>query len=255
MTNKKSPQVSSPHIGKKFAVFDIDGTLFRSGLYREVAFELVRMGAIPESILKKIADKENAWKKRSHGSAFGEFDQAVVDALDNELPRLKVAYFDLAAEKVINKHRDNVYVYTRDLVKKLKTEGRFMLAISGSQREVVGPFAEHYGFDYWVGQTFERGDEFFTGHVRKTHEGKGKHLKRLIKKYSLSMEDSIAVGDSAGDIEMLSMVERPIAFNPESNLYAVAKEHNWSIVIERKNMIYRLEHDNGEYRLHQADSH
>ncbi len=241
--------------GKKFAAFDIDGTLFRSGLYREVAFELVRMGAIPESILKNIADKETAWKKRAHGSAFGEFDEAVVNAFDKELPRLKTAYFDLAAERVIKAHKDNVYVYTRELTKELKAKGYFLIAISGSQYEVVGPFAEHYGFDTWIGQKFERGEEYFTGHIRKTHEGKGKYLKSLIEKHNLNLEDSIAVGDSGGDIEMLKMVEYPIAFNPESTLYSVAQSHGWRIVIERKNMIYELEKGKYAYALSEANSH
>lgn len=240
---------------KKFAAFDIDGTLFRSGLYREVAFELVRMGAVPENILKNIADKETAWKKRAHGSAFGEFDEAIVNAFDKELPRLKTAYFDLAAERVIKAHKDNVYVYTRELTKQLKSEGYFLIAISGSQYEVVGPFAQHYGFDTWIGQQFERGGEYFTGHIRKTHEGKGRYLKRIIKEYDLNLKDSIAVGDSGGDIEMLKMVEKPIAFNPENTLYTVAQSNGWKIVIERKNMIYELEKEKHAYTLSEANSH
>jgi hydroxymethylpyrimidine pyrophosphatase-like HAD family hydrolase len=38
---------------QKVAAFDIDGTLFRSGLYREVAYELMKMGALPEKILQE----------------------------------------------------------------------------------------------------------------------------------------------------------------------------------------------------------
>ena len=247
--------MSKDPVNKPFAAFDIDGTLFRSGLYREVAFELVRMGAVPESILKKFADKESAWKKRAHGSAFAEFDEAVVEAFDKHLPRLKIAYFDLAAERVIKAHKDNIYVYTRDLVQKLKKKGYFLIAISGSQLEVVEPFAQHYGFDTWVGQRFERGDEYFTGHIRKTHEGKGRHLEKLIKKHALSSNESIAVGDSIGDIEMLSTAERPIAFNPEYNLYKIAEEKGWDIVVERKNMIYEMRKVNGFYQIHHTKSH
>lgn len=238
-----------------FAAFDIDGTLFRSGLYREVAFELVRMGAMPESILKRIADKETAWKKRAHGNAFVEFDEAVAEAFDAELPRLKIAYFDLAAEKVLKAHKDNVYVYTRDLARELKSQGYYLIAISGSQLEVVEPFATYYGFDTCVGQSFERGDEFFTGHIQKTHTGKDKHLKQLIKQHGLTTKDSIAIGDAAGDVEMLSLAERPIAFNPEKNLYAVAEKNGWDIVVERKNMIYEMRQIYGVYQLHQTKSH
>lgn len=240
---------------RPFAAFDIDGTLFRSGLYREVAFELVRTGALPESILKHIADKETAWKKRAHGSAFTEFDQAVVDSLDTHLPQLKVTDFERAAERVIAAHKDNVYVYTRDLVQELKKEGYFLIAISGSQLEVVEPFAQHYGFDTWIGQTFERAGDSFTGKIQKTHEGKGKHLKELIARHKLTYSRSIAVGDSVGDVEMLSLSEQPIAFNPENNLFTIAASRGWTIIIERKNMIYEMRQNHGTYKLHQAKSH
>lgn len=243
------------HKGKKFAAFDIDGTLFRSGLSREVIYELVRMGAVPEHVLKNVADKETAWKKRTHGSAFAEFDQAMIDGFDEQLPRLKIAYFDLAAEQVIAAHKDNVYVYTRNLVRTLKEQDYFLIAVSGSQQEIVGPFAEHYGFDTWVGKRFERGGEYFTGHARKTHDKKGKHLQKLIDKHDLTLAGSIAVGDSGGDIEMLSMVEQPIAFNPESNLFEQARAKGWKIVLERKNMIYELEQKGAAYELHAANSH
>lgn len=255
MNKPKNAAADNPPKGKKFAAFDIDGTLFRSGLGREVIYELVRMGAVPEHVLKNVADKENAWKKRTHGSAFAEFDQAMVDAFDEHLPRLKIAYFDLAAERVITTHKDNVYVYTRNLVRSLKEQDYFLVAISGSQHEIVGPFAEHYGFDTWIGQQFERGDEYFTGHARKTHDKKGKHLKKLIDKHALSLTDSVAVGDSNGDIEMLSMVEQPIAFNPESNLFEQARANGWKIVLERKNMIYELKQKGAAYQLYAANSH
>lgn len=40
---------------------------------------------------------------------------------------------------------------------------------------------------------------------------------------------------------MLSIVERPIAFNPDKDLFNAAKHNGWKIVVERKNMIYKLE--------------
>jgi HAD superfamily hydrolase (TIGR01490 family) len=234
---------------KKFAAFDIDGTLFRSGLYREVFFELIRMKALPENLHSQLAEKETAWQKRSHGSAFKEFDQSLAELFDSQLPSLKIAYFDLAAERVIAQHKDNVYVYTRELIKDLKKQGYYLVAISGSQTELVEPFAQHYGFDNWIGQYSERGDEFFTGHVRKTHKAKDVFLKKLIKTENLSTKNSIAVGDSAGDIEMLELAETAIAFNPEKRLFEHAKKNHWKIVVERKNTIYQLEYKNGEYTV------
>lgn len=235
----------------KFAVFDIDGTLFRSGLVREVIYKLMEMNVLDESIYAKIAAKEQDWRKRVHGRAFNEFEEALHVAFDANLPKLKVEDFEQASQAVIDQHLDNVYVYTRDLARDLKAAGYTLFAISGSHTEVVAPFAKYYGFDDWIGGHFERGDNYFTGEVIKTHGQKDKTLKKLIKKHGVMLEDSIGIGDTFGDIGMLEIVEKPIAFNPERRLFEEAEKRGWNIVLERKNMIYHLDAKEG-YRLREA---
>ncbi|MDQ5951010.1 MAG: hypothetical protein QG639_287, partial [Patescibacteria group bacterium] len=60
------------------------------------------------------------------------------------------------------------------------------------------------------------------------------HNPELIK------EDSIAVGDSDGDISLLESVANPICFNPNQSLYNHAKRMKWEVVVERKDVIYYL---------------
>ena len=238
------------------AVFDIDGTLFRSGLYREVVYELIRMEALNENVLRKFSNQEQQWKKRAHGNAFAEFEEAMALAVDESLAEIKVSDFDVAAEQVVKSHKDNVYVYTRDLAYSLKEQGYYLIAISGSQTELVEPFAEEYGFDTWIGQHYERGEEYFTGRIlQKTHTGKDELLKQLLEETGFELDGSVAVGDSKGDIAMLEMVEDAIAFNPESQLLECAMRNGWRVVIERKNMIYKLDRKGDEYVLAETDSH
>ena len=77
---------------KKFAAFDIDGTLFRSGLYREVFYELYKMGVLPNDLTEETTEKHRTWRHRVHGNAFEEFEQIMVDGLDSFLPQLKTAF-------------------------------------------------------------------------------------------------------------------------------------------------------------------
>ncbi len=241
---------------QKFAAFDIDGTLFRSGLYREVSYELMRMGALPTDILEETTVANREWRHRTHGNAFEEFDMLVVDRVDHALPQLRIDDYEEAAQMVIDKRADNVYVYTRDLIKQLKSEGYFLIAISGSQIELVEPFAMKYGFDAWVGQQWERGDEYFTGNIVKTHTGKDIILRDMMERYNLTLQDSIAVGDSNGDVGMLELVDQPLAFNPTFELYEKAVARHWPIAVERKNMMYRLEPgEDGQYTLVHASPH
>jgi HAD superfamily hydrolase (TIGR01490 family) len=230
-------------MNRKFAAFDIDGTLFRSGLCREVFYELYKMGVIPSDLGEETTLKHREWRHRAHGNAFEEFEQIMVGGLYSYLPQLRIVDYDEAVTRVLEKKAENVYVYTRDLIKKLKSDGYFIVAISGSQHELVEPFAKQYGFDAWVGQQWERGEEYFTGNVVKTHTGKEKIIERLIKEHNLTLEDSYAVGDSNGDSGMLSIVDNPVAFNPTYELLEKALMHDWKIVIERKNTSYELVKD------------
>jgi len=229
-------------MSKKFAVFDIDGTIFRSGLYREVVYELIATDKAPLELSKAFAQLEIDWKTRKHNDAFKMYERAMSDTFDAVLSRIKYSDFDAAAMAVFERVSDYVYTYTRDLVRQLKQQNYTLIAISGSQEEIVKPFADKYGFDAWVGQQYERGDNgYFTGNIIKTHLRKDVILQRIVKENGLSFEGSIAVGDSRGDIEMLSIVQQPIAFNPDRDLFEMAKQNNWKVVVERKNMIYELE--------------
>ncbi|HEV7952306.1 MAG TPA: HAD family phosphatase [Candidatus Saccharimonadales bacterium] len=240
---------------QKLAAFDIDGTLFRSGLYREVFYELYKMGALPPNLGEETTLKHREWRHRVHGNAFEEFEEIMVGGLNDYLPKLRISDYDEAAKRVLEKRAENIYVYTRNLLCRLQTEGYMTIAISGSQQELVEPFAKRYGFDAWVGQQWERGDEYFTGNVVKTHTDKDKILQRLIDEHNLTLHDSYAVGDSNGDVGMLGLVENPIAFNPTYELLEKAMENDWKIVIERKNTSFELtkEPNLGQYILEKTN--
>lgn len=242
---------------RKFAVFDIDGTLFRSGLYREVAYEMMKMGVLSKEILEETTAKNREWRHRTYGNAFEEFDMLVVDRVDHELPHIRIDDYEKAAGIVLANRAENVYVYTRNLLKDLKEQGYFLIAISGSQVELVGPFAQKYGFDTWIGQQWERGDEYFTGNIIKTHTHKDIIIHDLMDRYGLTLHDSVGVGDSNGDTGMLTMVEHPIAFNPTQELFEKAIENGWTIVLERKNMMYTLQQSDttSAYELTTASHH
>lgn len=125
-----------------------------------------------------------------------------------------------------------------------------LFAISASQIEIVEPLAKYYGFDDWGGSRYEQKAGKFTGAKQVLNrENKPEHLKKLIKKHSVTLSDSIAVGDSDSDIPMLELVQRPLVFNPNVELFKHASAKGWKIVVERKNMTYELEQKNGRYVL------
>lgn len=234
---------------RKFAVFDIDGTLIRWQLYHAIADELAKSGHIDAETYTAIREARSDWKKRTHEDSFKAYEEQLVIAYRLLLTKLTVPRFELAADAVFDEYKDQVYVFTRDLIKDLKKRGYILLAISGSQSEIVEKIAKYYKFDDFAGSFYHRKNGVFTGKIDLTVFDKDKILRELIRKHDLTTEQSIAVGDSASDIAMMSVVDRPIALNPDKTLLVHAQKQGWEIIVERKNVIYRLEKKDNEYIL------
>jgi HAD superfamily hydrolase (TIGR01490 family) len=234
---------------KRFAAFDIDGTLIRWQLYHAIADKLVKLGFVDSKAYDSMRGARMDWKNRKQGASFKSYESELVRVYQEVLLSLTPAQMDEAIDSVFEEYKDQVYTYTRTLVNDLKAQGYLLFAISGSQIQIIKKIAEHYGFDDSIGTTYTQNGGRFTGESIHYLGRKDSAIKELIKKHGATVKGSIAVGDSAGDISMLEIVDRPIAFNPEAELFKVAKEKGWKVVVERKNMYYELENRNGKYEL------
>lgn len=234
---------------RRFAVFDLDGTLLRWQMFHAVVNNLAKSGLLGKTAYQDIKDARRQWKIRAHPQAFTNYEQFLLRSYLAAVKSLSAESFDKCVDSTIQEYKDQAYVFTRDLLKELKDEGYLLFAISGSHSEIVDNVARHYGFDDWVGSTYERKGRGFTGKSNTTFKNKDIFLARLVEKHQATFKDSIAVGDSLGDISMLKAVENAIAFNPSPELFSEAKKYGWPIVIERKSVIYRLEPKGGNYLL------
>jgi len=233
----------------KFAVFDIDGTLIRWQLYHIIVDRLAKIGELTPNADLKLKDARLKWKKREHNDAFSEYEAELVNIFEASLPSINTVKFDSLIKSVVEEYKEQVYTYTRDLIASLKKKGYFLLAISGSHHELVEEIAKFYKFDDWVGSKYERRNKSYSGKSYIASHHKSEILKDLIKKHKLDLTKSFAVGDSLSDASILEIVDNPIAFNPDKKLFEVARKKHWKIVVERKNMIYKLEYKDNGYRL------
>lgn len=226
---------------RSVAFFDIDGTVFRSSLLIELVEELVAAGIFPEEAKTKYADEYEAWRNRE-----GTYEEYIAAVVDSFCAHIKgVFYGDLAdiGRQVVATQSKHVYRYTRDLIKKLKQEGYFIVAISQSPKTVLDDFCRQYGFDKVYGRMYELGpQDHFTGEVIDEHLiiNKANIVARVLEKENLAQEKSVGVGDTEGDIPLLETVEQAICFNPNQKLYNYAKRAGWKVVVERKDVIYEL---------------
>jgi HAD superfamily hydrolase (TIGR01490 family) len=231
------------------AAFDLDGTLFRWQLFHELVFELKDQGLFDSATKRDIEQALNKWQGKEFG--WNEYENILLAGLKKHIPGMAVAAFETAAQKVIDRSGHKIYNYTRDLADNLKAEGYFLLAVTGSYQEIAEPFARKYGFDDCIGAILDRENGTFTNReaVRVVYGQKADRIKEYMTDRALTLNDSIAIGDSGGDISMLELVEQPIAFNPSSELLDIATKRGWKIVIERKNIAYRLENRHDELVL------
>lgn len=237
-------------MSRPFAVFDIDGTIIRWQLYHALGDQLAQAGYIDSNAFQQVQKARMDWKRRAGEDSFQEYETALVGVFDQALVGLKVTEFAAAADKVFDKYKEQVYTYTRDLIRELQTKNYVLFAISGSPSIIVKKLADYYGFDDFAATSYGIENGRFTGEQELSVGRKPELLAQLIAKHHAGLEKSIAVGDSEGDIDMLEMAERPIAFNPSKKLFQYASNRGWKVIIERKNMVYRLEtNQHGQYSL------
>jgi len=226
---------------RKVAVFDIDGTIFRSSLLIELVEALIEESLFPEEAQRTFEREYRKWLDRK--GTYENYIDAVVAAFMGYIKGVYYADFARVAESVIKHQQDRVYCFSRDLIKDLKKEKYYLLAISQSPKTILEGFCKNLGFDKVYGRIYEIGPEDrFTGAIVDLHliENKANIVRRAVEKEKLTLNDSIGVGDTEGDIPFLEMVKKPICFNPNAALYKHARRMNWMIVVERKDVIYEL---------------
>lgn len=236
---------------RKFAVFDIDGTVLRWQFFHAIVHELGKQGILGAEATQAIKNARMTWKRREHEESFHDYEQTLINSYASILGHVSQKDYLAAIGNVFETHKDQTYTYTRDFIRKLKKEGYLLFAISGSHQEIVTKFGEYYGFDAAVGAEFTYNPDGTIGKfiASPAHNGKGAYLETLVTEFNATYHGSYAFGDSRSDIELLERVEHPVVFNPDKNLAAAARKQGWRIVIERKNMIYELEPSDGQYIL------
>ena len=234
---------------KPVAIFDIDGTIFRSSLIVELIEALITAGIFPKEVKQHYAAAWRRWQSRSGTSKTGfsyyEFISGVVFAYQKHLAGVRRADVWRIADRIVAFHKVRLYRFTRDLVRRLKRT-HYLLAVSHSPYEVVAPFAKSLGFDKVYAMVYEVDREVrFTGRVlyEDTIRKKDKVVRRALKKGDFTLAGSVGVGDTESDIPFLRLVERPIAFNPSMKLYKHAMKKGWEVVVERKDVIYRMKNE------------
>lgn len=227
--------------GKKLAVFDIDGTIFRKNLHFELINELSWLKVFSNEVRRELTEVYSGWLE--HSGTYEDYRKAIVRIYAEHITGVSEAAVREAARIVVPFHAKRTYLFSEALIKELRAKDYHLLAISGSPSEIVEEYNEHYlHFDRVFGSIYSKDEHgIYTGAAEfEPSRNKGEVLQQYAYEHGLTLEDSYAVGDTESDASILRMVTHPIAFNPNQNLKKVADAEGWRIVIEKKDVIYEI---------------
>ena len=190
---------------KRLIVFDVDSTLVQGEVIEMLAAHAGAQGkvaAITEAAMRGELDFAQSLQQRV--ATLTGLPATVVDEVASQLELMPGA---------------------RTTLRTLRRLGFRCGAVSGGFRRIIEPLAEELMLDYVAANELEIVDGTLTGRVVGPiidRAGKAEALREFAAQAGVPMEQTVAVGDGANDIDMLAAAGLGVAFNAKPALREVA---------------------------------
>ncbi len=119
------------------------------------------------------------------------------------------------------------------LVNKHRFRGDTVMVITATNRFVTEPIVKLFGIDHLLATTPELLDGRYTGNFEGIpcfQEGKVTLLEAWLKNSSETLENSSFYSDSYNDLSLLSLVDNPVAVDPDEKLKKHAEDKGWPVM-------------------------
>ena len=130
--------------------------------------------------------------------------------------------------------RPTIYPEARTLIEKHREQGHVVALVSGANKFVLRPLADHLGVEHIMCTQLEVEEGAFTGRVLQPvcfGEGKIYWLQQLLEREGLDLAKSWFYTDSISDQPLLDLVGHPVIVNPDPLLYREARRRRWPVRI------------------------
>ena len=190
---------------KRLVMLDMDSTLIEQ--------EVI-------DLLGTYSDKADQITQITHKAMAGEID--FHDAL-----LTRVELLAGLSESVIEKVRDQLTLTkgAKTLIQELHRIGHKVGVVSGGFTNVIEPILKSLKVDFYVANTLEVSNGLLTGKVAGPlvdSLAKKKALEDFARQENVSLNQTVAIGDGANDLEMIKAAGLGIAFNAKPKVVAVA---------------------------------
>ena len=190
---------------KKLIVMDVDSTLIQQ--------EVIELLGAKAGVAEEIAQvTESAMR--------GELD------FEASL-RARVALLKGLPESVITEVQSEITLTpgARTLVRTLNRLGHHIALVSGGFEPVIAPLVAELGIDHMRANNLEIIDGKLTGNLVGPivdRAGKANALREFATAHNIDLEQTIAIGDGANDLDMIAIAGMGIAFNAKPAVKAAA---------------------------------
>ncbi len=181
----------------KLVIFDLDGTLTRErSIWEYIHKRLGKWYGFAEEYQNQFLAGEISYEE------FCERDAQVWKGMKIEelLEIVKTVPFHEGVD---------------DLIGYLKQKGLKLSMVSSGLSILSNWVHQRYGFDFSVSNDLLHENGILTGkvNIQVYYDQKAEWVRRILDRFEVKPEETIAIGDSHGDIEMFQRVGFPIAFN------------------------------------------
>ncbi|MDD3089165.1 MAG: HAD family phosphatase [Candidatus Omnitrophica bacterium] len=193
----------------KLIIFDIDGTITRHiSSWRFIHERLGLWDALAHKYQEQFLSGKISYRK------FCELDAAHWKGMSEKM--LYGIFREIKYSKNVKR-----------AVAILRKRGFKFAAISTGLQFVTDRVKRDLGFELVIGNRLDSKRGKLTGGVtiNISHGGKGRMVAGMLKEIGIKPSETIAVGDSDGDIPMMRLAGYSIAFNPSSEKVMMAADH------------------------------
>lgn len=215
------------------AIFDLDQTLLSGDSDHAWGEFLVESGQVDAELILSTNDRFFADYQagRLDIQAYLRFvlgfladkDPQELDALHQRFMDAKIKpMIQPGSHALLNQHRD---------------QGHTLMIITATNRFVTGPIADYLGIEHLIACEAEQINGRYTGQpqgIPSFREGKVTRLQAWLDEHQQSLEGAWFYSDSHNDLPLLSLVDHPVAVDPDARLQAEAEQRGWPIISLRE---------------------
>lgn len=214
---------------RRIAFFDIDKTIYNGYLIFPVAEHFLNKEIITKDTVDLLYQDLFLYRSKriDYETTIDNFNFHFAQGLKGQSPE---AVLHAAAALLSAREGTNFFPFTGPLFHMLQ-ETHDIYFVTGELQFVGEGVANYFSVQGYVSSEMEIQDTIFTGNIERSlarKEGKRDAVETLLSTYPLP--NSMAFGDSEGDIAMLGMVDHAFCINATEGLLEMAKLKGWNIV-------------------------